>query len=87
MLDQQKYIDTLQLEIARLQKRLVKIENDGVVEPSILFTRLDVERNEKTLRRAVDSGKVSETTFDVIFNGFDEFFDEFFLCLRTSTMA
>lgn len=65
VLDQHKYIDTLQQEISRLQKRLTKLENDGVVEPSILFTRLDAERNEQTLRKAVDSGKVQENLYDV----------------------
>ena len=65
VLDQQKYIETLQQEIARLQKRLIKIENDGVVEPSILFTRLDAERNERTLRKAFDNGKLPEKIFDV----------------------
>ncbi|CAF2135435.1 unnamed protein product [Rotaria magnacalcarata] len=64
--DQQKLIQNLQRELMRLQKRLSKIENDGIVEPSIMFTRLDAERNEKLLKQAVDKGKVSETTFSEI---------------------
>ena len=49
----------------RLQKRLSKVETDGVVPPSILFTRLDAERNEQTLKQAVEKGKLPETTVNV----------------------
>jgi hypothetical protein len=49
----------------RLQKRLSKIENEGIVQPSIMFTRLDAERNEQTLKQAVEKGNVSETTYNV----------------------
>ena len=65
ILDQQKYVETLQQELARLQKRLIKMETEGVVEPSILFTRLDAERNEQLLRQAVYKGKVPDSTSDV----------------------
>ncbi|CAM2723662.1 unnamed protein product [Rotaria socialis] len=64
--DQQKLIQNLQRELMRIQKRLSKVENDGIVEPSVMFTRLDAERNEKLLKQAVDKGKVSETTFNEI---------------------
>ncbi len=63
--DQQKVIQTLQQDLARLQKRLIKIETEGIVEPSVMFTRLDAERNEQTLQQAVHTGKVSETTYNV----------------------
>jgi hypothetical protein len=49
----------------RLEKRLSKIENEGIVQPSIMFTRLDAERNEQTLKQAVEKGNVSETTYNV----------------------
>jgi len=49
----------------RLQKRLSKIESEGIVQPSIMFTRLDAERNEQTLKQAVEKGNVSETTYNV----------------------
>jgi hypothetical protein len=49
----------------RLQKRLSKIETEGIVQPSILFTRLDAQRNEQTLKEAVEKGKVAETTLTV----------------------
>jgi len=49
----------------RLQKRLSKIETEGIVQPSILFTRLDAERNEQTLKQAVEKGKLPETTVNV----------------------
>ncbi|CAF3709521.1 unnamed protein product [Adineta steineri] len=62
--DQQKLIQNLQQQIIRLQKRLTKIEVDGVIEPSIMFTRLDAERNEQTLQQAVHKGKVLETTYN-----------------------
>ena len=65
--DQQKIIQTLQQEATRLQKRLVKLETEGVVEPSIMFTRLDAERNERALQQAVDRGKLSEGTYNVSF--------------------
>lgn len=50
----------------RLQKRLSKVELEGVVQPSIMFTRLDAQRNEETLRKAVEKGKISDTTSTVI---------------------
>jgi hypothetical protein len=65
LLDQQKYIDTLQQELVRLRKRLTQIEHHGIVEPSILFTRLDAERNEQTLKKAVNKGKVPDTIYSV----------------------
>jgi hypothetical protein len=49
----------------RLQKRLSKIESEGIIQPSIMFTRLDAERNEQTLKQAVEKGNVSETTYNV----------------------
>lgn len=49
----------------RLQRRLNKVEMQGVVQPSILFTSLDAERNEKILKQAVDKGKVQENAADV----------------------
>jgi hypothetical protein len=63
--DQQKLIQNLQQELSRLQKRLAKIESDGIVEPSIMFTRLDAERNDHTLQQAVSKGKLPETTYNV----------------------
>lgn len=65
MEDQQKLIQNLQRELMRLQKRLSKVESEGIVQPSIMFTRLDAERNDKALKQAVDKGKVSETTYNV----------------------
>ncbi|CAF3428219.1 unnamed protein product [Rotaria sp. Silwood1] len=62
--DQQKLIKKLQHELIHLQKRLTKIEAEGIVEPSILFTRLDAERNEQTLQQAVYQGKVHETIYN-----------------------
>jgi hypothetical protein len=56
----------------RLQKRVSKIETEGIVQPSILFTRLDAERNEQTLKQAVEKGKLPETTVNV--NKFISFF-------------
>ena len=67
--DQQKIIQTLQQEATRLQKRLVKLETEGVVEPSIMFTRLDAERNEQALQQAVDRGKLSEDVYNVSSKG------------------
>ncbi|CAF4385732.1 unnamed protein product [Rotaria sp. Silwood2] len=61
--DEQKLIKSLRHELTHLQKRLAKIEADGIIEPSIMFTRLDAERNEKTLQQAVYKGKVQETTY------------------------
>lgn len=63
--DQQKLIQNFQQEIIRLQRHLSKIESEVTVQPSIMFTRLDAERNEQTLKQAVDNGKVSETTYNV----------------------
>ncbi|CAF1034542.1 unnamed protein product [Rotaria sordida] len=60
--DQQKLIKNLRQELIHLQKRLEKIETEGIIEPSIMFTRLDAERNEQTLQQAVYKGKVHETT-------------------------
>lgn len=65
ILDQQKHAESLQQELTRLQKRLMKMETDGVVEPSILFTRLDAERNEQMLKQAVYKGKVPDSTYSV----------------------
>jgi len=65
ILDQQKLIQNLQQQSIRLQKRLAKFEGEGIVEPSIMFTRLDAERNEQTLQQAVHRGKVLETTYHV----------------------
>lgn len=63
--DQQKLVQNLQLELSRLQKRLAKIESEGIVEPSIMFTRLDIERNEQTLQQALSRGKLPETVYNV----------------------
>jgi hypothetical protein len=63
--DQEKLIQNLQQDLVRLQKRLIKIETEGIIEPSVMFTRLDAERNEQTLQQAVYTGKVSETTYNV----------------------
>lgn len=63
--DQQRFTQNLQQQIVHLQKRLVQIENEGIIEPSILFTRLDAERNEKALQQAVNKGKMPETTYHV----------------------
>lgn len=49
----------------RLQKRLTKVETEGIVQPSVLFTRLDAQRNEEALKQAVEKGKVSETIVNV----------------------
>jgi hypothetical protein len=65
IVDQQKLIQSLQRELMRLQKRLSKIEAEGIVQPSIMFTRLDAQRNEQTLQQAVEKGKVSKTTVNV----------------------
>ena len=65
IVDQQKLIQNLQRELMRLQKRLSRIETEGVVQPSIMFTRLDAERNEKTLQQAVEKGKVPKSTYQV----------------------
>ncbi len=61
MVDQQKLIQNLQRELMRLQKRLSKIETEGIVQPGVMFTRLDAQRNEQTLKQAVEKGKVPET--------------------------
>lgn len=37
-----------------LLTRMVKLEREGIVEPRLLFTRLDVQRNGQTLRQATD---------------------------------
>ena len=66
--DQQKLIQSLQRELTRAQHRLSKIERQGVVAPSIMFTRLDAQRNEQTLKQAVEKGKVPEATFNVSVN-------------------
>lgn len=65
LVDQQKLIQNLQRELMRLQKRLTKVENEGVAQPSIMFTRLDAQRNEEALQHAVEKGKVSETAYEV----------------------
>ncbi len=67
IIDQQKLMQNLQQETVRLRKRLTKIEYEGIIEPSIMFTRLDAERNNETLQQAVSKGKVPETTYDVLF--------------------
>ena len=63
--DQEKLIDSLQQDLARLQKRLRRIESEGIVEPSVMFTRLDAERNERALKHAVEKGRVPEGTYTV----------------------
>ncbi len=65
IVDQQKLIQNLQRELIRLQKRLTKVESEGIVQPSIMFTRLDAQRNEQTLQQALEKGTVSETTYQV----------------------
>ena len=63
--EQEKLVDSLRQDVARLQKRLRRIESDGLVEPSVMFTRLDAERNERTLKNAVEKGRVPERTYAV----------------------
>ncbi|CAF1676263.1 unnamed protein product [Rotaria magnacalcarata] len=63
MLEQKKLIRSLRYEILHLQKRLTKVEAEGIMEPSIMFTRLDAERNEQALQHAVHKGKVPEETY------------------------
>ncbi|CAF4781967.1 unnamed protein product, partial [Rotaria socialis] len=63
ILEQKKLIRSLRHEILHLQKRLTKVEAEGIMEPSIMFTRLDAERNEQTLQHAVYKGKVPEETY------------------------
>lgn len=58
-------IQNLQRELLRVQRRLSKVELQGVVPPSIMFTRLDAQRNEQILKQAADKGKVPETTVNV----------------------
>ena len=65
-------IQNYQQELIRLQRRLSKIGNEGIAQPSIVFTRLDAEKNEQILKQAVDSGKVSESTLDVNSNCFED---------------
>ena len=65
IVDQQKLIQNLQRELMRLQKRLTKIETEGVVQPSIMFTRLDAQRNERALQQGIEKGKVPDTTYQV----------------------
>ncbi|CAF4517567.1 unnamed protein product, partial [Rotaria magnacalcarata] len=65
MLEQKKLIRSLRYEILHLQKRLTKAEAEGIMEPSIMFTRLDAERNEQALQHAVHKGKVPEETYTV----------------------
>ncbi|CAF4030211.1 unnamed protein product, partial [Adineta steineri] len=60
IVEQQKLIQNFQQELIRLQTRLSKKESEGIVQPNIMFTRLDVERNEQTLKQAADKGKLSE---------------------------
>ncbi|CAF1465380.1 unnamed protein product [Adineta steineri] len=60
IVEQQKLIQNFQQELIRLQRRLSKKESEGIVQPNIMFTRLDVERNEQTLKQAADKGKLSE---------------------------
>lgn len=48
-----------------LQKHVTKVEAEGILEPSIMFTRMDFERNDQTLQNAVTRGKVSEITYNV----------------------
>ncbi|CAF1176649.1 unnamed protein product [Rotaria sordida] len=71
--DQQKLIQNLQRELMRLQKRLSKVETEGIVQPSIMFTRLDAERNENVLKQAVDKGKLSETTMSEISEAMEDY--------------
>ena len=63
--DQQKLIHNLQHELMRVQKRLSKVEMQGVVQPSIMFTHLDAQRNEQVLKQAADKGKIPESTVAV----------------------
>ena len=65
ILEQQKYNEKLQQELARLQKHANILEHEGVIEPSILFTRLDIDRNDQSLRKAIDQGKMSDTKYEV----------------------
>ncbi|CAF0725747.1 unnamed protein product [Rotaria sp. Silwood1] len=71
--DQQKLIQNLQRELMRLQKRLTKVEAEGIVQPSIMFTRLDAERNETILKQAVDKGKLSDTTMSEISGAMEDY--------------
>ncbi|CAF0832725.1 unnamed protein product [Didymodactylos carnosus] len=64
MLDLQKMVQTLQKEVARLQRRISRTDVEGLVEPSVLFTRLDAERNNHTLKNAVNKGKVPEIIYN-----------------------
>jgi len=40
---------------------------------SIMFTRLDAERNGKTLKRAVNEGRLSDSSFSVIMENMDNY--------------
>ncbi|UJR25758.1 hypothetical protein I4U23_007112 [Adineta vaga] len=64
--DQQKRIQNYQEELMHVQQRLSKIENDRIIQPSIMFTHLDAQRNEETLKQAIDNGKIPELTVNNI---------------------
>jgi len=40
-------------------------KNDNLIESSIMFTRLDAERNTKRLRRAITRGFLTDQVFEV----------------------
>ena len=39
--------------------------NSSIPEPSIMFTKLDAERNAKRLKKAINKGMVSEQEYQV----------------------
>ena len=52
-------------EVDKPDQQINLIKFDQIEAPSIMFTRLDAERNEKRLRRALTRGFLNDITFEV----------------------
>jgi len=71
MTEMQDTIAQLRNQLAEL--RSTRSASSGRTSSSIMFTRLDAERNGKTLKRAVNEGRLSDSSFSVIMENMDNY--------------
>lgn len=71
MTDMQDTITQLRNQLAEL--RSIRSASSGRASSSIMFTRLDAERNGKILKRAVNERRLSDSSFSVIMERMDNY--------------
>ena len=59
-------VENLKMQMATLRHSLSQQNDDDDEKRSIMFTRLDSERNKRTLKVALEDDMISPTTYDKV---------------------